>query len=369
MKVLIFGAKSIALGVCEAVRVLYPETEILGFLVSSLDDNPKVLAGLPVYEAGSLAKQLSEADKQGLCVLVAVPEDIHGQIVQILRKHGFVNYELIHSRREAGLMERYFKIRGLFSSVHELSCSGKLPRISIYAAKFYKDKPLENPPCFPDYVFPLLLGADLSSDRVFDEYAQPAEEAAGVQFFDNSGVNISSKNPNYCEMTGFYWIWKNRLDTDDEYVGLYHYRRMLDISEDDLKRIKSNDVDVVLSFPTLHEPDIKEHHSRYMKEKDWQTMLEAFSELYPREMQAYEEIFSGKYFYNYNLVIAKKRVFADYCQWVFPLLERTEELSTPRGWERGDRYTAYMSESLLTFYFLYHRRELKIYHAGRLLFT
>ena len=36
MKVLIFGAKSIALGVCEAVRVLYPDTNVMGFLVSSL---------------------------------------------------------------------------------------------------------------------------------------------------------------------------------------------------------------------------------------------------------------------------------------------------------------------------------------------
>lgn len=369
MKVLIFGAKSIALGVCEAVRVLYPDTNVMGFLVSSLEGNARVLAGLPVYEAGSLAERLSEADKQAQCVLVAVPEDIHGQIVQILREKGFVNYELIHSRREAGLMERYFKRKGRFLSVHELSCSGELPRISIYAAKFYRDKPLKHPPCFPDYVFPLLLGAELRPDGICNEKFQCTEGTGAEQFFDNVGVNISSKNPNYCEMTGFYWIWKNRLNTDDEYVGLYHYRRMLDISEDDLRRIKGNDVDVVLSFPTLHEPDIKEHHGRYIEEKDWQAMLEAFSELYPQERQAYEEIFSGKYFYNYNLVIAKKSVFAGYCEWVFPLLERTEELSTPRGWERGDRYTAYMSESLLTFYFLYHRSELKIYHTGRLLFT
>lgn len=369
MKVLIFGAKSIALGVCEAVRVLYPETNILGFMVSSLEGNARALAGLPVYEVRSLAEQLSGEDKQALCVLVSVPEDIHGQIVQILQENGFVNYELIHSRREAWLMERYFKMRGQFPSVHELSCAGKLPRISIYAAKFYKDKPLKNPPCFPDYVFPMLLGADLRPGGICDEKFESTEGEGRTQFFDNAGLNISSKNPNYCEMTGFYWIWKNRLNTDDEYVGLYHYRRMLDISEDDLRRIKSNGVDVVLSFPTLHEPDIKEHHGRYIEEKDWQAMLSAFSELYPCEMQAYEEIFSDRYFYNYNLIIVKKGVFADYCKWVFPLLERTEELSTPRGWERGDRYTAYMSESLLTFYFLYHRNELKIYHAGRLLFT
>ena len=39
---------------------------------------------------------------------------------------------------------------------------------------------------------------------------------------DNTGENISSKNPNYCELTGLYWAWQNM---NCEYIGLCHYRR------------------------------------------------------------------------------------------------------------------------------------------------
>ena len=40
---------------------------------------------------------------------------------------------------------------------------------------------------------------------------------------DNTGDNISSRNPYYSELTGMYWMYKN--DTDCDITGLCHYRR------------------------------------------------------------------------------------------------------------------------------------------------
>jgi hypothetical protein len=224
-------------------------------------------------------------------------------------------------------------------------------------AKHCKDKPLTNKVEMPAWTVPIQVGAGLTDVRIADVR-------------DNTGINISWKNVNYCELTALYWLWKNVLvnpETDVEYAGLFQYRRILDISDDDIKRLGENGVDVVLPFPMLHEPDIREHHTRYISESDWNAMLQALGELQPEYAVAYEGIFSQPYFYNYNILIAKRLVLSDYCEWLFPILERVEELSVPRGNERADRYIGYLGENLMTLYFMYNRERLNIVHTGRLM--
>ena len=187
----------------------------------------------------------------------------------------------------------------------------------------------------------------------------------------NTGYNISFKNGNYCEITALYWIWKNVLEKnqsyDSGYYGLFQYRRLLNISEKEALSLKANQVDVILPFPTMHEPDMLEHHTRYLPESDWLAMLQALEELQPSYAAAFRSLSKQPHLYNYNILIARAEVLKDYCAWLFPILERTEHLSRPRGWERNDRYIGYLGENLLTLYFLYHADHLKIVHTGRIM--
>ena len=70
---------------------------------------------------------------------------------------------------------------------------------------------------------------------------------------DNSGINISSKNKFYGELTFHYWFWKNMLDNikENKWIGFCGYRRFwkneynnsdtsLDISQKILKKIPSS---------------------------------------------------------------------------------------------------------------------------------
>ena len=56
---------------------------------------------------------------------------------------------------------------------------------------------------------------------------------------DNTGDNISDKNPTYCELTAQYWAWKN-LQAD--YYGLCHYRRFLCFKPGSAQRDRRNQI-------------------------------------------------------------------------------------------------------------------------------
>lgn len=343
----IYGAKSTALGICKAIEKLYSDCCcIRGFLVSSWENNPLTLAELPVIELEKFT------DKEA-SILIATPENLHNEIICKLEENGFYNYVSIDSKEESKLMERYFHKIAKFPIIHR-----PIPKLEVYVAKFYKDQKLKYIRKFPDWFTPIQVGTVLTEERI-------------AESFDNSGENISEKNVNYCELTALYWIWKNRLlqNFDIDYYGLFHYRRILDIKEEDLYKLLEKDIDVILPLPTLHEPDISEHHSRYIKEEDWNVMLQALEELQPDYASNFSKIFSQQYFYNYNIILAKKSVLLDYCEWLFPILERVEALSIPKGWERADRYIGYLGENLMTLYFFSNQKNLKIYHTGRLMLT
>lgn len=355
MKLIIFGAQAIALGAYKAIQTLYPEYSIQCFLVSKMGKNSASLSGKLVMEVESYAKEISDEERSGIKVLIATPENVMQEIECILDKFGFVNHERLDSLRWAGLMEKYFSQTGDFVSLSEMPIGDLPANLRIFMAKFYKDRALSSHYDIPEYMKPIQVGAALCTEKV-------------AEILDNEGDNISLKNVNYSELTGLYWIWKNCLERDseatDKYYGLAHYRRILELTEDDLMRLMDNHIDVVLPYPMSYEPDIAAHPARYLKEVDWKALLSALEELRPEYAEVFPTILGQQYMYNYNIIIARKEVLRDYCRWLFPILERTEELSEPKGWERADRYIGYMGEILETLYFMYNKYKLKIVHTG-----
>ncbi|MBQ6589708.1 MAG: DUF4422 domain-containing protein [Butyrivibrio sp.] len=363
MEMVIYGAQGIALGAFEAITTIYPEHNIKCFLVTEKGINADTLGGLPVREIASFATGISENEKKELFVLIAVPENVQNQIVSTLEKYGFTNYQGLNQSSFSDCIGNYFALKGDFLPLSHFPVGRNKPEIHVYMTKHEKDKKLTGKYDFPEYMIPIQVGAGMASSKVAD-------------MTDDTGDNISFKNGNYSELTGLYWIWKNVLEcSKDEfsgkgaYYGLAHYRRVLEISDEDLLRLYDNEIDVVLPYPMPYEPDIHSHHKRYLKDSDYTALKEAVEKVCPEYAKDWDNILGQRYMYNYNIILAKKKVLIDYCRWLFPILKKVEELSVPRGKERSDRYIGYMCETLETVYFMRNRDDFNIAHARCRLFV
>lgn len=357
MKLAIYGAQGMALAAVKAFTELYPQRAVTCFLVTELGNNASEVMGLPVMEAREyLAKYGAEA-RENAEILIATPESVQDEIEEYLVSLGFRHYRRLTSMQWAELMELYYARQGQFLPLRALPLGVNPPFVRAYAAQSDKDRALRGHYDIPEWIVPIQVGTALAERKT-----------AAVQ--DHVGENISERNGNYCELTGLYWVWKHKLQTPDggtdvnQYYGLAQYRRILELSNEDILRLADNDVDVVLPYPMPYEPDISVHHKRYLKDADWKALEQAIAEVQPAYVDALQQAMRQTYLYNYNVILAKKNVLRDYCAWLFSILQRTEELSVPKGSERSDRYLGYMGENLETVYFLHHAKDLNIVHAG-----
>lgn len=210
------------------------------------------------------------------------------------------------------------------------------------------------------------IAANKSIDIVKGNYTAYYTQKNGEKvFLRRDNLVDKSLYGDYSELTGLYWIWKNRIKQQDgKYYGLAHYRRFLELSEDDQRRLTANNIDAVLPYPMPYEPNIEAHHLRYLTDQEWNGVLQALKELEPEYAKAFPDILSQSYLYNYNIVLAKGKVLDDYCRWLFPLLFRIEEINNPNGDKEPNRYIGYVGETLETLYFMYNKDKLRIAHTG-----
>ncbi len=147
---------------------------------------------------------------------------------------------------------------------------------------------------------------------------------------DNTGDNISGKNPCYCELTGLYWAWKNAPRSD--FVGLVHYRRYLSeagskqiLSGDSAKQLMS-EYDIVL--PKKRNYYIETCYSQYKHAHniaDLDRARQIVCEMYPVYADSFDRVMAQRSIYIHNMFIMKQRLFEDYCQWLFPVLFELEK--------------------------------------------
>lgn len=171
---------------------------------------------------------------------------------------------------------------------------------------------------------------------------------------DNLGEHISLKNENYCELTGLYWIWKN---VSCDVIGLCHYRRYLVQEPGNQETILPKSyIETMLGTYDMILPDssrskfvnVYEHYKDHHKEKDLICCMDVVKEYYPEYETAFLWTLSSNFISLGNIMIARKDLLDQYCEWLFTILFEVERRSDIREYDSYQkRIYGFLSERLL----------------------
>lgn len=149
---------------------------------------------------------------------------------------------------------------------------------------------------------------------------------------DDEGENISSKNPNYNELTAVYWAWKNLKDVDA--IGLVHYRRLFfDTKPYNLDNVMSiqkiedllKQYDVIL--PKVRNYYIETNYSHYIHAHHQDPLdetREVIKEFYPSYLFAFDTVMKRRKAHMFNMFVMKRDAFDSYCEFIFGVLKAVE---------------------------------------------
>lgn len=244
-------------------------------------------------------------------------------------------------------------------------------KISIFVACHKPTYVLENP-----LLIPIQVGTEL------------ADQCYPGMRYDNEGDNISVKNPEYCELTAQYWVWKN---IESEYYGFFHYRRYLSFAKiypvkrdgtlqrgrracpyvelDDIREDLSKfcldaetmgreipQYDLLTVLREKINTTVYGQYCQYHSMKSLDLVLDILLRKYPTYKAATEHYMNSKEIYYMNMYIMKKELFHEYMNWLFDILNEFEHsMDTGSVQEREPRLMGYLAERLFGIFYTYHR--------------
>ena len=198
----------------------------------------------------------------------------------------------------------------------------------------------------------------MPEDQLYVPVQVGAEGKDDIGFVqDNTGDNISLKNPNYCELTGLYWAWKN---LDAEYLGLVHYRRYFKgnhrgrdkwekiARKDELtKRLEQVSVLLPKARNYLIDTNYGQYvHSRHAQDLDITKNI--IEEKYPEYIPAWDRCMKSRKVHLCNMMVMRRDFLDRYCEWLFDILFELEGRLDISSYSRDDaRVFGLVSERLL----------------------
>lgn len=186
---------------------------------------------------------------------------------------------------------------------------------------------------------------------------------------DSAEDNISIKNPNYCELTASYYIWKH---STEDVVGLAHYRRFFTTNKFSnnpksylnekriYKDLKKYDFIATKLYHT--QLNTKDHILLNVREKDLDILTNVIKNDFKDYYDCYLNMLNGHDSYLLNMFITKKELWDSYYEWLFSIFDKMEKEVDMTGYSvQEQRLYGFLSERLFYVYIMKNKYKVKSY--------
>ena len=96
------------------------------------------------------------------------------------------------------------------------------------------------------------------------------------------------------------------------------------------------------------------------KVQTWELMMKILTENNPEYMDSAKRVFECNILFPFNMFIGSRRFIDDYCEWLFGILFKVEQLIEESDWNvYQQRYAGFLAERLFTLYIIHNNIEVE----------
>ena len=181
----------------------------------------------------------------------------------------------------------------------------------------------------------------MPEDEVYLPLHVGAEDKADLGYTkDNTGDNISAKNPNYCELTGMYFAHVPKSS------NLTDKKKAIFLKADYEKLLQTCDV-ILPQKRNYYIETVRSHYEHAHHKSDLDEVEKIITEKYPAYSETFDKVMSRTTLHILNMFVMKKALFDEYCQWLFSIefaLEKKIDISKYDSY--NSRVFGFLSERL-----------------------
>lgn len=202
------------------------------------------------------------------------------------------------------IVSRYIEINHTDNAEMKYPLNNKL---KLYIVSCHVDKPLTQNVSESIYDTSIQAGAALTDIRI-----------CNLNDLDDCPDSISDRNRRYSEATAMYWIG---CHIDSEYVGITHYRRRFDLTDDQLNKLMDDEVDIITTVPVDLGASIENDYRKVLFSKDWDLFMEILKRRDPVDYDFAVKCFESNMLHVGNINVFKADLYIEFWKWAFPIMD------------------------------------------------